>query len=439
MGTKARYVTLFVLVALPWPTQAFAQQKITCPDKTQRVTIDLKQIQLQYNAASFAGTLASLGALSAHLSIEQKVLQQASVATQQWNEFLKGLVAGYNSCAITNQQYADSLKRIYPRLKEDAAALEEIRKVVSEGRKADDKRLEQLLDSYFANLRRFAEISGSNFIIERVTAVVEKETERVLQRLDALERKLRAELLVTPAEIREQVSPLRARLIAKVDAAEAAYEKGHTLFQENRCAEAIPYFQQALTNIEVPGFEFALGICYLQLRDFKSAEEIFRALLAGTAVQTDDNFNASIRIPLAWVSEKTSDFTPVQTDDNFNASINIALAWVSEKTGEFDEALSYAKRTLRLYEELYGPEHIYIAAVDWYISDILGIKGDGNGASDYKRRAQNILDKLYGREQFYAFRVGFDRIYINFPLGEVERAADKIIKETWGKSGDGKE
>jgi hypothetical protein len=83
MGMKARYVMLFVLVGLSWSTQAFAQQRITCPDNTPRVTIDLKQIQILYNASSFAGTLASLGTLCARLSVEQKVLQEASAATQQ--------------------------------------------------------------------------------------------------------------------------------------------------------------------------------------------------------------------------------------------------------------------------------------------------------------------------------------------------------------------
>jgi hypothetical protein len=130
MATKARYIVTFILVGLSWPTQALTQQRITCPDKTQRIAIDLKQLQIDYSASSFAGTLASLGVLSGHFSVEQKVLQQASEATQQWNEFLKGLVAGYNSCVITDQQYADSLKRIYPRMKEDAAGLEEIRRVI---------------------------------------------------------------------------------------------------------------------------------------------------------------------------------------------------------------------------------------------------------------------------------------------------------------------
>src|SRR5262245_56364146 len=184
MGMKARCLMFFVLVGVCWPISSFAQQRITCPDKTQRITIDLKQIQIQYNASSFAGTLASLGALSAHVSVEQKVLQQASAATQQWNEFLKGLVAGYNSCAITDQQYADSLKRIYPRLKDDAAGLEEIRKAVSDGRQADEKRLKSLLDSYFANLRQFARASGKEITIEQITAVIESNTAKVLNKED---------------------------------------------------------------------------------------------------------------------------------------------------------------------------------------------------------------------------------------------------------------
>jgi hypothetical protein len=36
---------LFVLVGSSWSTQPFAQQRITCPDNTQRITIDLKKIK----------------------------------------------------------------------------------------------------------------------------------------------------------------------------------------------------------------------------------------------------------------------------------------------------------------------------------------------------------------------------------------------------------
>src|SRR5262249_39992976 len=259
MRIKDCCVLVFVLVGACWPISLFAQQRITCPDKTQRIEINLKQVQIQYNASSFAGTLASLGALSARLSVEQKVLQQASAATQQWNEFLKGLVAGYNSCAITDQQYADSLKRIYPRLKDDAAGLEEIRKVVSEGKKADEKRLRSLLDSYFANLRQFASTSGSEIIIERVTAVVESNTAKVLSKqdqalegiadiqkqLEAIARVQREAPLATPAEVKKEISAIKEKLLAKADEAQAAYDKGYDLYQRYRFTEAIPPLKAA--------------------------------------------------------------------------------------------------------------------------------------------------------------------------------------------------
>src|SRR5215831_15118761 len=275
MGIKDCCVLVFLLVGASWPIPSFAQQRITCPDKTQRITIDLKQVQIQYNASSFAGTLASLGALSARVSVEQKVLQQASAATQQWNEFLKGLVTGYNSCAITNEQYADSLKRIYPRLKDDAAGLEEIRKVVSEGRQADEKRLKSLLDSYFANMRQFASKSGSEIIIERVTAVVEKSTDRVLERLDELERNLKQAPLATPAQIKKEVSAIKEKLLAKADEAQAAYDKGYDLYQRYRFAEAIPPLKDALQIIQLPDFYLALGNAYLGLPDLGEAEKIY--------------------------------------------------------------------------------------------------------------------------------------------------------------------
>jgi len=115
-----------------------AQNAIHCLDG-DHVLIDVKQIAIQYDASSFAGTLSSLSVLSGRLQIEPKKLQEAAAATQQWNEFLKGLVEGYNACAVTKQQYDDGLNRIYPRLKEDAAGLEGIRKIISEGQRAEAK------------------------------------------------------------------------------------------------------------------------------------------------------------------------------------------------------------------------------------------------------------------------------------------------------------
>src|ERR1700737_4099588 len=77
------------------PTVASAQKRIMCPDGTGRIEIDVKQIAIQYEASSMAATLSSLSMLSTRLAIEPKPLQEAAAATQQLNEFMKGLAVRY--------------------------------------------------------------------------------------------------------------------------------------------------------------------------------------------------------------------------------------------------------------------------------------------------------------------------------------------------------
>ena len=173
---RARDACLFSLLAASAMVAA-GQKKIACPDG-EHIEIDIKQISIQYDASSFAGTLSSLSVLGARLEVKPIKLQEAAIATQQWDEFLKGLAAGYNTCAITRQQYADGVTRIYPRLKEDGAALEEMRKAIADGQKADTKRLQQLSDSIYNNLRQFAQTSGKEIILERIEAISEQEDRR---------------------------------------------------------------------------------------------------------------------------------------------------------------------------------------------------------------------------------------------------------------------
>src|SRR5271157_870042 len=154
---------------------AAAQKKIPCQDG-EHIEIDVKQLSIKYDASSFAGTLSSLGVLAGRLEVAPKQLQEAAAATQQWNQLIVGLAAGYNSCAVTRQQYADGLNRIYPRLKEDGASLEELRKLITNGQKADAKRLQSLISSFYSNLRRFAQVSGQEIILQRIDAVSEQVT-----------------------------------------------------------------------------------------------------------------------------------------------------------------------------------------------------------------------------------------------------------------------
>jgi hypothetical protein len=148
-----------VLVSVLWQHNADAQKKVSCPDG-DHFEIDLNQISIHYNASSFSATLSGLGSLGGRIQVDQKKLQEAAASTQQWDEYLKGLAVGFNVCAITKQQYADGLNHIYPRLQQDVADLESIRKLISQGRKADEKRLPALIDSYLSNLSEFRQITS---------------------------------------------------------------------------------------------------------------------------------------------------------------------------------------------------------------------------------------------------------------------------------------
>jgi len=340
---------------------ASAQKKISCPDG-DHFEIDLKQISIQYDASSFAGTLSSLSVLGSHFEVTPKQLQEAAAATQEWNEFLKGLVAGYNVCAVTRQQYADGLNRIYPKLKEDGAGLEEIRKAVSEGHKADEKRLRSLLDSYYGNLREFARASGKGIIIERIEAleaqlrsgqgeILERQkadTTAILSKLDAIEKKNAQAPVPTPAEVSTEVSEIRKNLLAKADEAEAAYNMGYNLANSYRFGEAIPYLQQALATVPLPDFYLALGATYEGLPDLGKAE---RALRDGLNLIKGKN------------------------DDIHEAFFTAWLATVLRDKGDLDGALTYNQRILKIDEEVYGADHPNVARDANNIGVILTEKG----------------------------------------------------------------
>jgi len=150
---------------------ALAQKKIQCPDGVH-YEIDVNQISIQYQGTQFISTLSGLGALGARIAVEPKTLQTAAEATQQWNEFLKGLVVGYNSCVITKKEYQEGLWRIYPRLNEDAMKLESFRQKIVAGHTIDEKRLKKILDDFESNLRKFAKIAQKEVDYDRIADIV---------------------------------------------------------------------------------------------------------------------------------------------------------------------------------------------------------------------------------------------------------------------------
>jgi tetratricopeptide (TPR) repeat protein len=404
-----------------------AQKRIPCPDG-EHIEIDIKQIAIQYDASSFAGTLSSLSVLGGRLEVAPRKLQEAAVATQQWDEFLKGLVVGYNTCAVTRQQYADGINRIYPRLQEDAASLEEIRKIISNGQKADEKRLQSLIDSYYANLRQFAEASGKEIILEQIEALSEQvrsgqtqivqkadviigQNNDILARLNELRQKNAQSPPPTPVEVSNEISDLRKNLLAKADEAEFAYTKGYDLLERYRFREAVPYFEQAAAAIQLPDFYLALGRAYEGLPDLGQAQAALKKGLNLVAARKDEVRESELAGQLGSVLLLMGDLDAALTWAQRSLEINERVygpnhAQVAHRDsdigailtakGDLDGALSYTLLALKIEERAYGPDDPTVAICANNIGQILQFKGDLKGALNYTQRALEIDEKFYG-------------------------------------------
>jgi len=416
-------IGVFVLL---YSASAWAQKSVHCPDG-DRIQINVREIAIQYDASAFAGTLSSLSVLGARLDVAPTKLQEAAVATQQWNELLKGLAAGYNSCAITGQQYADGVSRVYPRLKEDATELDVIRKLIADGQKADAKRLENLLASYMNNLWQFAQVSGKGIILERIAnlsqqvetgrgQILQKEdqlqggVDQILAKLNAIEQRNAEAPVPTPAEVGKEISEVRKELLAKADAAEQAYNMGYKLLDQYRFRESIPYLQQALAAVPLPDFYLTLGRAYREVPDLSQAKTTLRQGLDAVAGKHDEKREAALanQLGLTLMDDGDLDGALAYTQQALKidekiygpdypevATVAGNIGQILKDKGDLDGALTYTERALKIDERFYGPDHSEVAAAASNIGAILTDKGDLDGALAFTQRALKIDEKIY--------------------------------------------
>ena len=146
---------------------------VSCPDG-EHVQADIGRVARQYSGAGFSAALSAWSAVGAPAHpADQKKLWTATAAAQHWDEFLGGLVGGFNRCAITRQQYQEALQTLYPRLNEDGAELARLHQKRVAGQPVDEARLRQLLDREEAGLRSFARLSRMEADYDRMEAMAE--------------------------------------------------------------------------------------------------------------------------------------------------------------------------------------------------------------------------------------------------------------------------
>ena len=199
------------------------------------------------------------------------------------------------------------------------------------------------MESYYGNLRRFAEISGKDVILERIDAAKDEllkqqkaDTATILARIEETAQRNRQAPLPTLTEVGTEVSEIRKEMLANADEAEKAYNQGYALLDQYRFREAVPYLQQALAAVPLPDFYLALGRAYWELPDLAQAES---ALRQGLAAITGKN------------------------EDRQEASLNNLLGLTLLAKGDLDGALTYTQRALKIDEKVYGPDNPTTKAV----------------------------------------------------------------------------
>lgn len=402
---------LFVLMWLAVP----AQKQMQCPNGEVHSEIDVQKLALSYKGQSFQLTLGGLSALSARISADPKTLQSAAAATQQWNELLKGLAAGYNSCAVSQQQYNEGLKRIYPRLQEDAADLEQIRQAVLRGQQVDTARLRQLLDSYFANLRRFAQVANSQQV-EAIRAVVEASEVRILENQEKIfrdveELKQRLGNVPTPADVQKKISGLKQELLAKADEAEREYKAGYELLRQYQFGQSVPHLRSAIGAVPLSAFYVTLSEALLQVPDLVQAEQAARDGL--THVDKQSDIEAALNNNLGSILQERGDLDGAQRcieraliiderlygPDAGRVAIRLSnLGAILRARGNLKDAKRCTERALRINERVYGAEHPFIAICANNLGSILRNMGELDEAQRYLKRALHIDETTYGSQ-----------------------------------------
>ena len=236
-----------------------------------------------------------------------------------------------------------------------------------------------MIHSYYANLRLFAQASGTEIILERIEALSEQvasghatilqDEQQILKKLDELKLQNAQAPLATPKEVVNGITEIRKRLQVKADEAEAAYNTAYGLFNRYRFREAVPYLQQALATVPLPEFYFALGRTYFYEADLEQAEKVLREGLGVVRQNGDEKIKALLTFELG------------------------RLLWAKR---DLNGSSDNMQKALSMFENLYGPDHPAVAICASLMGQILQDEGGLDEALTYSERALNIDEKVYG-------------------------------------------
>jgi len=421
------------ILIVGFPIQAIAGKKpFDCGDGP-RYKIEVKEFAIKYSNKSFEGTFGFLSKLNLGLQVEDKTLQKAAESTQQWNQLLIGIAEGYNSCAITKKQYHEAISTLYPGMQTDAQKMLDIGNAFDEGRHADLKELKRSLDEYFQKLKKFAEISGKEEIIERISDKVEqehertrrlfeekfallfaeikgsKEKDRILQNKESIIAELKQKLQETESELQKKGA---SEALAQFK--QGNYEEAERLFQKER--------QEKRT--ESASAAYYLGNIRFAELDFRTAE-LYYVEAAELDPNNTDYINMAGRVAdvlgkhleaVNYYEQALSIDKKVYGDQHPKVATrlnNLGLAWYS--LGEYKKAIKLYEQALSIGKKVYGDQHPKVAT---YLNN-LGLAWYSLG--EYKKAI-----KLYEQaESIFLNTLGKDHPYTKSMKNKIESAKQR--------------
>jgi tetratricopeptide (TPR) repeat protein len=397
------------------------QEPVKCPNGEVRLRVELDTVVLTYQAKTFETTLSGLrGLIKTKTSLDHQTVQEAYDATQQWNELLKGLVAGYNSCVISQQQYEDGLNRVYPRLHQDADDLEKIRKALANGEQADQRHLQRVLRTYFEDIRHFADASNDR-IVEAIRIAVERALVAQDKQFDEVERVLsqkakEIEALIAsvpkPADVHTQIEE---ELAGRSQEAEQEYNQAYDLLQKYQFHEAIPHLRKAIAAVPLPAFGLALAVALNFVDSPREAEIVIRTSLSRKRIKPEYEILLNDLLSEILVEERdlagaeqaarrglTVAENSLEVSGSLLAMANVALGSVLQLEGRYSDAEPIYRHALDLVENAVGPnepsesQEYDPALMDamYGLTEFLVTKGDYKGAEELQRRVLDLTERV---------------------------------------------
>jgi hypothetical protein len=145
--------------------------RVPCPDGEVRLQIDVREVAINYDGP-VSRAVARVGPLSYEVSLSPSQLQELTVDTQRENEFAKALIAAYNACAISKQDFRDGLFQMSPRFSQTTDAIGLVVAKLSQS-KVLNREDQRLVTRVLLTLQKVAELDSKN--TERILLAIDRE------------------------------------------------------------------------------------------------------------------------------------------------------------------------------------------------------------------------------------------------------------------------